>query len=136
MPPNQINLPSECAPATWYNNYPTSGIEYECIRALAAYGASGVKSAYGTIRPGVVTTGATVATGYLFGQCANNKYCNDYIDTPAVNAFSTAIFTTSGLSQCANSLFTFFETLPSYAEGNYNENFLGRNQMYICAVVS
>ena len=136
MPPNQISLPSECAPANWYNNYPASGIEYECTRALAAYSALGVKSAYGSIRPGIITTSATISAGYLFGRCASNQQCNDYIDTPAINAFSTAALTTSGLSQCASSLLTFFETLPSYVEGKYNENFLGRNQMYICAVVS
>ncbi len=128
LPPNTISMPPECVPQTWLNNYPTSGIEYQCTEALAVFGSAttGLALSGG---PSIVTLGGLAATGYLYGACQRNNLCNQYIDTTATNAAWTAIYTTSGLQGCMDSLYAGLQELGG-------ANFLGRNQIYVCAVAA
>ncbi|MCL5009899.1 MAG: hypothetical protein M1433_02910 [Candidatus Parvarchaeota archaeon] len=132
LQPQWINLPPECTPEAFLNNYPTRGIQYECSRALAAYGPALLKLSYGN-NPGVIGLGGSAVLGYLYGRCSSNSFCNQYIATTATQYVSTAILTTTGLSQCANSLFDAITQAPSEL-GLTNSNFLGRNQIYVCVV--
>jgi hypothetical protein len=132
LPPQWINLPSECAPESFLNNYPTSGIEYECSRALLTYGALGLRTPFGK-NPGLVGLGSSALAGYLYGRCTSNSLCNQYIAPTGMQYVSTALLTTTGLSQCGESILTAISQAPSEL-GLAKSNFLGRNQIYVCAV--
>ena len=131
LPPNSISLPSECEPATFLNNYPTAGIEYECSRAIA----SGIGARIlAPSNPGLVA-GAVLA-GFGASECFNNTICKDDIAPNALTYTAKLAYSSlyaTGLEQCAQSLFYFFTSLPQQI-GISKPNFLGRNLIYICAV--
>lgn len=131
LPPTWIDLPQECTPLSFLNNYPTQGIEDECSRALLSYGAVATKIAYGS-NPGLIGLGTTSLGGYLYGRCTSNQFCNG-VAPNALNVVSTSLLYTTGLSQCATSLWTAITQAPSEL-GLAKSNFLGRNQIYVCAV--
>lgn len=133
LPPSSISLPSECEPATFLNNYPSSGIEDECSRAVA----SGIGAdLLAPSNPGLLV-GIGLA-GFGTAECFNNSICKDDIAPNAVTyagkiAYS-ALYAT-GLKQCAQSLIYFLASLPQQI-GISKPNFLGRNLVYICAVTN
>lgn len=148
-PPQLVSTPGECYPAVYLNNYPNNGIADECTRALATFGATGIGLAKS--KPGLMTYASAAGAGYLFGRCANNAVCDKYIASPAVNAFTTGLFTTSGLSACAQSLWVGLEEVGTSVSNSWQSfwasvtgtsyspsdlNFLGRDQLYVCAVSS
>jgi len=131
FPPHSISLPSECEPATFLNNYPTAGIEYECSRAVAS--AVGARILTPT-NPGLIA-GAALA-GFGAEECFNNSICKDDIAPNALTytgKVAYAALRATGLEQCAYSLFYFFASLPQQI-GISKPNFLGRNLIYICIV--
>lgn len=132
FPPKTISLPTECAPATFLNNYPTQTLQYECSRSLLVFGSAFVG---GSINPGIVTTGeiyaGSLGSGYLYAKCTNNKVCNQYIASNLEQVVSTGALTTTGLSQCASGILSSIESIPYYLHLT-NGNFLGRNQLFIC----
>ncbi len=140
LPPNGITMPTECVPQGWVNNYPTSGIEYSCGEALAVYGSAALSG------PGLITLGVAGASGYLYGACRSNTLCNEYVDADAAKAVSTTLYTTSGLQGCMTSIEDELEqsSVIDYFRNGIGDlvgfssvnppNFLGRNQIYICAV--
>ncbi len=130
LPPATVSMPPECFQQTWLNNYPTTGIEYQCSEALAVYGAA-IGTPALTGNPSIVTLAGAGAVGYLYGRCQSNTLCNQYVDTSATKAITTALYTTSGLQGCVTSLEDYFSQLAGTAP-----NLLGRNQMYVCAVTS
>ncbi len=131
FPPSSISLPSECEPATFLNNYPTSGIEYECSRAVA----SGVAAySLAPTDPGIIV--GTSLVGFTGAECLNHSICKNDIapnipDYVGKLAYSSVYAT--GLEQCAQSIFYFFDSLPQYLHVA-KPDFLGRNLVYICAV--
>ncbi|MCL4400467.1 MAG: hypothetical protein M1348_01795 [Candidatus Parvarchaeota archaeon] len=148
-PPQLVSTPKECWPAVFLNNYPNNGIADSCTRALLTFGAAGISTA--SAKPGLVTYSAAAGAGFLYGRCIGNTVCDKYIATPAVNAFSTLVFTTSGVSSCAQSLYVGLQETGNSVSNDWksfwgwlsgstytpsNLNFLGRNQLYLCAVSS
>ncbi|MCL4391321.1 MAG: hypothetical protein M1284_00860 [Candidatus Parvarchaeota archaeon] len=131
FPPSSISLPSECAPATFLNNYPTAGIEYECSRAVvSAVGAKILSPS----NPGLIA-GVTLA-GFAGAECYNNSICKNDVAPNALVYTGKLLYSSlyaTGLEQCAQSLFYFFASLPQEI-GISKPNFLGRNLIYICAV--
>ena len=131
FPPSSISLPSECEPATFLNNYPTAGIKYECSRAVVS--AIGAKL-LAPSNPGLVA-GVTLA-GFGSAECFNNSICKDDVAPNALTytaKLAKASLYATGIEQCAQSLFYFFDSLPQQI-GISKPNFLGRNLIYICAV--
>ena len=131
FPPSSISLPSECQPATFLNNYPTAGIEYECSRAVV----SGIGAkVLAPSNPGLIV-GASLA-GFGTAECFDNSICKDDV-APNVLTYTEKLAYSSlyatGLAQCAQSLFYFFDSLPQEI-GISKPDFLGRNLIYICAV--
>ena len=131
FPPSSISLPSECEPATFLNNYPSAGIEYECSRAiLSGVGAKLLSPS----NPGLVV-GATLA-GFGSAECSNNVVCKNDVAPNSLlytEKLSEATFAASGIGQCAQSLFSYFSSLPQEI-GISKPDFLGRNLIYICIV--
>ena len=131
FPPSSISLPSECEPATFLNNYPTAGIKYECSRAVVS--AIGAKL-LAPSNPGLVA-GVALA-GFGSAECFNNSICKDDVAPNALTytaKLAKASLYATGIEQCAQSLFYFFDSLPQQI-GISKPNFLGRNLIYICAV--
>ena len=131
FPPSSISLPSECEPATFLNNYPTAGIKYECSRAVVS--AIGAKL-LAPSNPGLVA-GVALA-GFGSAECFNNSICKDDVAPNALKytaKLAEASLYATGIEQCAQSLFYFFDSLPQQI-GISKPNFLGRNLIYICAV--
>ena len=131
FPPSSISLPSECEPATFLNNYPTAGIKYECSRAVVS--AIGAKL-LAPSNPGLVA-GVALA-GFGSAECFNNSICKDDVAPNALTytaKLAEASLYATGIEQCAQSLFYFFDSLPQQI-GISKPNFLGRNLIYICAV--
>ncbi len=129
--PSVISLPQECAPISYLNNYPTSGIQYECSRALLSFVALG--GAGSSVNPGFVVKSSIlgVGGGFLYNQCVNASLCGS---TNEFGTLSVGLFKTTGLSQCISSLGSFVNQFNfKYAEGL---SFLGRNLVYLCAVKS
>ncbi len=150
-PPNLVGLPSECAPVSFFNNYPNSAIQDQCTRALISYGiigaAAGLKENLISTPKGVMILGGTFAAGYAYGVCESNQFCNRVIDGSINNAASVSLITTTGLGQCLSSIGTWIDQqgtsfLNSFSQvftgqnAVQNLNFLGRNQLYVCAVTS
>ena len=135
--PKVINLPQECAPISYLNNYPTSGIQYECSRALFSYVA--IAGSGAGVNPGFIVKSSAIATGggFLYNECVNASICGS---GSALTALSTATLKTTGLSQCLSSIWSFTQAysiendLSKYIEGTNGLNFLGRNLVYLCAV--
>lgn len=131
FPPNTISLPSECEPASFLNNYPTSGIEDECSRAIvASVGATLLSPS----NPGLVV-GAALA-GFGASECFNSAVCKNDVAPNALvytEKLATAAIAASGIGQCVSSIFSFFSALPQEI-GIAKPDFLGRNLIYICAV--
>ncbi len=130
-PPKIINLPSqECAPASWLNNYPNAAIQYECTRALITVGAASLRPSRGIIGVSALTG---ISLGLLSHYCANQP-CSEKINT-GVNSEIGGLFTATGLSQCTSAIFTSIASFTSTVTG-HPPDFLGRDEMYLCAVVS
>jgi hypothetical protein len=129
--PNSISLPSECEPATFLNNYPTAGIEDECSRAVVSGVAADVLS---PSTSGIIA--GTALAGFTTAECYNNTICKDDIAPNAAIYTKKVLYgaiAATGLEQCAQSIFYFFDSLPQ--EISHTKNyFLGRDVMYICAV--
>jgi hypothetical protein len=144
-PPQIVSTPSECSPIVFLNNYPNNGIEDECSRALVTYAGLVGKFAYG--KTGLLTLFAAGLGGYAYGQCAGVPSCKQYVDTNYPSSVSTLFLTTSGLSGCVQSLYVGLQEATQKVSNSFLSmfgvnsvenplNFLGRNQLYICAVVS
>jgi hypothetical protein len=131
LPPVSISLPSECEPATFLNNYPSAGIEYECSRAVL----SGVAAdAISPSNSGLIV--GTALSGFGVAECYNNTVCKDDVAPNLASSAATITNTllhATGIEQCARSLFYFFADLPQEI-GIAKPNFLGRNLMYVCIV--
>ena len=132
FPPHSISLPSVCEPATFLNNYPTAGIEYECSRAVVS--AIGAKLVSPT-NPGIIV--GTALAGFTGAECLNNTLCKEDIAPNALDytgKLAYASFRATGLEQCAQSLFYYFTASLPKTIGISKPNFLGRNVIYVCAV--
>ncbi len=131
--PNTINLPSECTPASFLNNYPTAGIEDECSRAVA----SGVSAYLLAPSDSGIIAGVGIA-GFAGEECYNSTVCKDYIAPNALSyteRLGVSALAASGLEECGRSLFSYFTSLPQEI-GIVKPDFLGRNLMYICIVTN
>lgn len=133
FPPSSISLPNGCMPATFLNNYPTAGIEQECSRAVVSGVSAKILS---PSNPGLIV--GTALAGFGAAECFNNTLCKNDV---APNAFVytgkllySSLYAT-GIEQCAQSLFYFFDSLPQEI-GAAKPNFLGRDLIYICAVTN
>ena len=129
--PSVISLPEECAPVSYLNNYPTSGIQYECSRALLSFIALG-RGGSG-INPGFVVKSSALGLGggFLYNQCVNASICGS---TNEFGTLGVGLFKTTGLSQCMSSIGSFIDHFGS--EYGAGLSFLGRNLVYMCAVKS
>ncbi len=136
FPPKVITLPPECAPLSWYNNYPANCFDY-CARAVAVYGS--ILGSAGASDPGILTLGAAASAGaasYGYHYCSQSQLCSTVLPS-AYNTISTLAFTTSGLGDCISCVSTSLKTAVQQA-GAYLSldrlNFLGRNIVFVCAV--
>ncbi len=129
FPPQEIKLPPECAPVSWYNNYPSNCWDY-CVRAVGVYGSTlGAAASY---NPGVLSIGSSVAVGAAAGvgynYCTQNSFCNNYVIPSGFQTITTLAWTTSGLGNC----FSCVGSVPQFL----GSNVLGRNLVFVCAQTS
>ncbi len=134
FPPDKVTLPSECVQTSFVVNYPTSGIEYECSRAVTTYalltrGLPSASLSFGSIA-GAAASGIVI--GASSAGCKTNTFCNNYVLSNIPNLVGTTLFKTSGLEQCAGSIVGWFQQNLHVDSAAY----LGMNQMYLCAVAA
>ncbi|MCW1301766.1 MAG: hypothetical protein OH316_01360 [Candidatus Parvarchaeota archaeon] len=133
FPPVQIHLPSECVQGTFINNYPTTCYDY-CARSALVYGSA--LAGVAALNPGpMLVTGAFAAgafSGAVFKEASGYGLISSSISQAALEE-AGALFSLSGLPQCASCLLSSFTNPASVLSG---ASMLGRNIIYVCAVTS
>ncbi|MGC8698869.1 MAG: hypothetical protein ACP5RE_01645 [Candidatus Acidifodinimicrobium sp.] len=132
FPPVELNLPSECVPETFINNYPFNCYTY-CARATAIYGSLFVGTA--EANPGPMVIGGAFAAGALtsvtFSYAKQYNLIASSIGQAGLEE-AGALYTLSGLPNCVSCI---IQTFTSPVDTTFHgDNLLGRNILYVCAV--